>query len=353
LEIRGISNTAFYDGNRPVFSSYDPEPLDLNDQAIDWNAIDGSYLSDVVPVQLSMGCSHGCKFCNFFFKRMSFRKSKRVIEKEIGSLLGNSGVKMIRFVDDNMPPSVIRDVCEVMIGFGSRLPWSTFVRLDALDADLLTLMKKANCADIQVGVESGDDQILKGMAKGVTSQELMRQLDLIGDFDISVRCSFVLGFPGECADSIDRTIEFINRLPTDRRAVYYIGFAPFMLLPLAPIYSEGERSKYDLRGYLWNWQHSTLGMADVPALLKKIFLSVRDGVLFAYTGDPVNWGLPRDELINVQVARQRYQKAVVSGKEGAHSIRRRLWSGLREAVDNLVRRSGQSNLEPELDEMSQ
>ncbi|MHA2347914.1 MAG: B12-binding domain-containing radical SAM protein [Candidatus Hodarchaeales archaeon] len=309
----GISNTAYYRNGNLVFNHRQPEKIDLNNQVVSWNKIESEYLPPILPVQLSLGCYFECKFCNFFHKHQCYTKMKENIKKELNSIRSRPEVKMIRFVDDSMPTDVVQAICEIMIEGRIEIPWTTFVRLDALNEKNVDLLKKTNCVDVQIGLESGDDRILKNMGKKANTDTYFRILDYLSELDISIRGSFIVGYPGENQESITNTIDFINALPTNKDATIYVGLAPFILLPLAPIYLESARKPYKLRGYLIDWEHESMKFSDVPNYLKEIFLSVSNDILFAYPGDPVDINFSKNLSYEVKLARQRYQRGIVQG----------------------------------------
>ena len=309
----GFSNTASYHNGHLVFNHQQPETIDLDNQVISWDKMEPEFITPILPVQLSLGCFFECKFCNFFHKKACYTKKKENIKNELTSIRSIPEVKMIRFVDDSMPPNVVQALCQIMIEEGIEIPWTTFIRLDALNEKTVALLKKTNCVDVQIGFESGDNRILKNMGKKANTETYFRILDYLSDLDLSIRGSFIVGYPGENKESIANTIHFLNELPTDRNAIIYVGFAPFILLPLSPIYLESARKPYKLRGYFIDWDHESMKFSNVPEYLKEIFLSVRNDVLFAYPGDPVDINFSKKPGHKVKLARQRYQKGIIQG----------------------------------------
>jgi len=309
----GFNNTAHYRNGNLIINPQQPEKIDLNNQVVSWHEIESKFIPQILPVQLSLGCNFGCKFCNFFHQRHFYSKSKENIRRELQYIRSRPEVKMIRFVDDSMPANIMHDLCEVMIEEQINIPWTTFLRLDALTENNITLMQKANCVDVQVGIESGDNRILENMGKKATADKYLQILDDLSALDISIRSSFIIGYPGENQESITNTIDFLNKLPTERNMAFYVGFAPFILLPLAPIYYESERRPFKLRGYLLDWKHENMSFADIPNYLRQIFLSVKDEVLFVYSADPMDINLSKEMTKNVKISRQNYQKGIVKG----------------------------------------
>jgi len=306
-----FNNTAFYQNGRLKINSQQPEPIDLDSQVIEWKEVDSGRISEILPVQLSFGCTFKCKFCNFFHKSRCYIKSREYINKELKNIKSLANVKMLRFVDDSMPAKTLKALCELMIEEQINIPWTTFVRLDNLTKENISLLQKANCVDLQVGIESGDNRILKNMDKQATAEAYLKIFNELSKTDISIRTSFIIGYPGENKNSIENTINFLNKLPADNNALIYVGFAPFILLPLAPIYYEHERKPFNLRGYLIDWIHDGMSFNDIPAYLKTIFLNIKDDLFFVYTGDPMDFSLPGASVQNVRTARQNLQKAIV------------------------------------------
>jgi radical SAM superfamily enzyme YgiQ (UPF0313 family) len=171
------------------------------------------------------------------------------------------------------------------------------------------------------------------MGKKVSTDKYLQILDYLSELEISIRSSFIIGYPGENQESIANTINFLNKLPTKRNAAFYVGFAPFILLPLSPIYYESERSPFKLRGYLIDWQHEHMSFSDIPNHLRDIFLSVNDEILFAYTADPIDINLPNPFTKELKVTRQKYQKGIIQGS--SNKDLNNLKSDLEVAIDKL------------------
>ena len=55
-----------------------------------------------------------------------------------------------------------REICDEYLGRRLSVKWVCQTRGDALDADLVDRMKRAGCAGVTFGVESGSDRVLSG-----------------------------------------------------------------------------------------------------------------------------------------------------------------------------------------------
>ena len=85
-------------------------------------------------------------------------------------------------------------------------------RVDAIDEDILRLMKAAGCHQICFGVESADEQILKNIKKKISLEQVEKAVALTKNVGIDVRTSFMLGNPGETEETLRKTIDFAIKL---------------------------------------------------------------------------------------------------------------------------------------------
>jgi radical SAM superfamily enzyme YgiQ (UPF0313 family) len=124
-------------------------------------------------------------------------------------------------------------------------------------------MRKAGCREVCLGLESADSEILRNMNKQATPEmyeEVIGKLLAAG-----INCSgyFVIGFPGETSQTMDRTRSFIRRVIEPARPGYaQWSLYPFYLAPLSPIFEKAARAEYDLSGGWDEWRHATMTADD-------------------------------------------------------------------------------------------
>jgi radical SAM superfamily enzyme YgiQ (UPF0313 family) len=76
----------------------------------------------------------------------------------------------------------------------------------------MKLMKEAGCRLLDVGFESGSDDILKNIKKGLTTEELRRFAKDAKRAGLMILADFVFGFPGETRDTVEQTMRFAREL---------------------------------------------------------------------------------------------------------------------------------------------
>ncbi len=166
----------------------------------------------------SRGCPFKCTYCASQTiwaggKKVRFRSAENILE-EIKLLIRDYGMKEIFFHDDMFTArrSLVSTLCEKIISEGIDITWVCMSRVDAIDEDILRLMKAAGCHQICFGVESADEQILKNIQKKISLEQVKKAVALTKKARIDVRVSFMLGNPGETEETLNKTIDFALRL---------------------------------------------------------------------------------------------------------------------------------------------
>ncbi|MBN2438940.1 MAG: radical SAM protein, partial [Deltaproteobacteria bacterium] len=136
-------------------------------------------------------------------------------------------------------------VCDEILRRGIRFCWSAFARVDTVELETLKLMREAGCDSISFGVETGNPEMLKLIRKGITPDQVRRAVSLCREAGIIAHTSFIVGLPGETAETLRETGEFAASLGS----LYgYHFLAPF---PGTTVREEVER--YDLEILTDDW----------------------------------------------------------------------------------------------------
>ena len=101
-----------------------------------------------------------------------------------------------------------------------------------LTKDLLVKMKNAGCITVWFGVESGSQQVLDAMKKGITPELTMKVLGWLRELGMTPIPNVILGFPGETKESAWKTIKFVEKIAPHDTGFYNVA-TPF---PGTPMY---------------------------------------------------------------------------------------------------------------------
>jgi radical SAM superfamily enzyme YgiQ (UPF0313 family) len=104
-------------------------------------------------------------------------------------------------------------------GIPKKIRWTGQTRVDLVDEKLINLAKRAGCYRLEVGVESGNNDILKRINKNITVEQIESAVSIIKKGGIKVATYYILGHPGENKRTIRETIDLAVKLNTDTIAV--------------------------------------------------------------------------------------------------------------------------------------
>jgi len=169
-----------------------------------------------VNIQSSRGCPYKCVFCYrgpSSGQKVRFKSVQNVFH-EICMLYDKYGFRAFNFHDDifTLRRSRILELCEMIITSDREIYWTCETRVDYLDYELLSYMKKAGCVQIQVGVESGSQQIIDNLQKNITKEQAKEAFANCQRLHILTEAYFMFGTPWDTAETIRETIEFAKEL---------------------------------------------------------------------------------------------------------------------------------------------
>ncbi|MFA6448949.1 MAG: radical SAM protein [bacterium] len=240
--LSAIPNLAFRSGGNVVLTPRklieDIRPLDM----AAWDLIGPHLFSlfpngiftmkkKIAPIITSRGCPYPCSFCGAgraMGKRVRRRDPDSVIE-EIELLRNKYDIREIHIMDDNFisDRAAAVQICENLIRKKLDIVWAcpTGIRLDGLDAELVSLMSRAGCYSTAVGIESGSQRVLNMMNKKLKLDDAPEKVNLLRRNGIRVTGFFILGFPDENAQDMRETIQLALRLNINR--ANFFNFTPF------------------------------------------------------------------------------------------------------------------------------
>ena len=102
-----------------------------------------------------------------------------------------------------------------MIRRGVPVGWTCLSRVDRLTPELVGLMKRAGCIRVYLGLESGSNETLRLMNKRVTVEQGIRAVHLFSRAGIGTAGFFMVGYPKETIESIEKTFALVLALPLD------------------------------------------------------------------------------------------------------------------------------------------
>lgn len=171
-----------------------------------------------VSIYTSRGCPAKCVFClwpqTFSGQKMRTRSPQNVYEEVKWIVENIPELKEISFDDDTFSADRkhARAVAELIKPLG--ISWVINARANC-DYETLKIMRDAGLHHVIVGYESGDEQILKNIKKGVTKAQAIEFTKNCKKLGITIHGAFIMGLPGETRETIKETIEYAKMLDLD------------------------------------------------------------------------------------------------------------------------------------------
>ena len=206
-------------GPRPVpIRDLDSLPIPLTSQHLFDPAWYSAEAGETLPggILTSRGCPARCVFCANQVTGRSFRfRSAAGVVEEIRAIHARTGNTFLPCWDDALTANAPRlfGLCDAIredLGFPFR--WSAITRATMVTPEMLGAMKRAGLVAVNFGIESGDDATLRMIRKGQTTAQVVRALEWAKAEGLMTVCNFMMGFPGETADALRRTLEFMRRI---------------------------------------------------------------------------------------------------------------------------------------------
>ncbi|MCB9480161.1 MAG: B12-binding domain-containing radical SAM protein [Deltaproteobacteria bacterium] len=236
-------------------------PQDLDSLApVDWDLCDprdyhgeyiahGSKRSPAAILVTSRGCPYQCQFCSVHIVNghRVRRHSVDYVMREFEILHKKYGFREVRVLDDNFTTqkSYVLEFCEelhrhqVRDGWDITLSLPIGVHLQTLDEEILDALKSVGVYELTVGVESGSARIQKAMKKNITPELVREKVQLIKDKGFATIGLFILGYPGETKEEMERTVRVSMDVPFDQ--AHFHTFIPFPGTPITmQLQAEGK-----------------------------------------------------------------------------------------------------------------
>jgi len=204
-------------------------------------------------INFARGCPFGCKFCNahtYYGKRTRKRSPEKII-KEINYYINNFGVKDFLFWTESITIDIdyLRSFLNLLRKekLNKKIKWVCNSRVDVLDLNIFREMRKAGCWQIAFGFEFGSNKILKLAQKGgrATVIQGKRAAEAAVKAGLVVDGHFILGYPGEKEEDLQKTIKFACELPLTFAHFYVV--TPF---PGSVLFQEALDQKW-LNNFDW------------------------------------------------------------------------------------------------------
>jgi len=186
------------------------------------------------------GCPFNCAFCvagnlwkNADHKKLVRLRSNKSILNELKMLIEKYKIDAIYFLDETFTLDMKRteQFCDELIKNKLDFIWACETRVSLVSEPLLKKMKEAGCVQIDFGVESGSQERLNEMRKGITVDQVRKAFEMCHRIGVRPFGCFMFNLPNETVDDVKKSIDLIKEI----KACFY-NFAITTPFPGTDIY---------------------------------------------------------------------------------------------------------------------
>ena len=171
-----------------------------------------------LDVETSRGCPFNCAFCynpSLHQRKWRALTSERTLRR-LDNLKSRYCVESFWFIDDEFFVDLKR-AQEIIEGVIERkYRWSvqgtTIANCLRMSDTFLKLLHRSGCKQLNIGVESGSEELLKKMNKPITNEQVLEVNSKLAKFDIVPSYYFIVGFPDETENDFSQTLKLVENI---------------------------------------------------------------------------------------------------------------------------------------------
>lgn len=166
-------------------------------------------------LQTKKGCVLECIFCsNFLIDGTGVKVNDvQVIADEVERLI-SEGVESLEIVDGvfNLPLHHALSILKEFVRRGIHIPWSCMINPGAVNAELIDLMVRTGCREVEFGTDSANDRVLGILKKNFRQRQILEVHRMFREAGIRVMHCLFIGSPGDDRDSVRETFSIMDEL---------------------------------------------------------------------------------------------------------------------------------------------
>ena len=278
---------------------YREKPLDLYRSHVWHGDFDENKRTPYASIYTSLGCVYGCNFCMINIinrvdssddvsasdsRLMRFWSVEWVLRQL--KILNDMGVETVRIADEMflLNHRYYVPICEGIVSLGLKLHMWVYSRVDTVRESLLDLVYRAGIRWFALGIEAGSQSVRQEVSKGSFKDiSTLDVVNLVRSKGINVIANYIVGFPTDTYESMQKTLSLALELNTEMINVY-----PCQALPGSPLYLESLKTGVDLSSSYEEFAFLSYECKPLPTntLSNKQVLQFRDYFWTCYFTNP-------------------------------------------------------------------
>ena len=211
-EIENIKSICYRKSDRIVYN--EAQQINENLDELPMLELEKDTHLSVMPIDSGRGCPYNCTYCctKTFWKRKVRLKSANRLMDEINYYMNKYNIIKFDFLHDLFTANrkVVLEFCNKIVISKTEIEWSCSARADTLDEEMISLMARAGCKKIYLGIETGSQRMQKVINKNLNILEVKDIIKLIRKYNIQIKTNFIWGFPSEKEEDLLQTINLLR-----------------------------------------------------------------------------------------------------------------------------------------------
>jgi radical SAM superfamily enzyme YgiQ (UPF0313 family) len=189
--------------------------VDMDQYRQAWQRAHGYFSLNMVS---SRGCPYRCNWCaKPIYGNRYHARSPVSVASELRYLKARFRPDHIWFADDIFALSSkwTLGFADAVERLGAEVPFKMQSRCDLMTRDTVEALRRAGCAEVWMGAESGSQRVLDAMDKGSRVRDIYRARENLRSHGIRACFFLQFGYPGETWNEIEETIRMVRETRPD------------------------------------------------------------------------------------------------------------------------------------------
>jgi radical SAM superfamily enzyme YgiQ (UPF0313 family) len=173
-----------------------------------------SWMPKSIPISGIRGClkaqnNNLCDFCSIDHKLKTM--NPELVWEQVRILKGY-GFDYFWEIGETAFPKYLNSMLNSRPADLSDTKWKFFICTDLVDAEVAKTLKALNTKEVQMGIETPNDNILQNVNKKARAYDINRAVNAITENGINIHAAIMYGLTGETPESANKTFEYIKSL---------------------------------------------------------------------------------------------------------------------------------------------
>jgi len=188
----------------------------LDQESIPFPAWDMFPKANTYFIQTIRGCPFDCKFCMNPNGKVARKRSVPHVIEELKLIIDEFNPERISFGDELFSVDMERTnrLLDAMAEhkIGEKVKWDVQTHVRYVDLEMMKRFKIANVERVELGIETGDEAIMKKMGKGISMEQIKQAYTDARKAKVEIGTFFLIGQPNETPQTIMKTIRLAGTI---------------------------------------------------------------------------------------------------------------------------------------------